>query len=85
MSINKLKLNDEKTEFLIVTSKYQQHKIHAHDIKVDTATISASKRACNLGTIFDNNLSMDKHVKRICQTVYFHIRNVNSIGKKNNN
>ena len=27
MSMSKFKLNDEKTEFLIMTSKYQQHKI----------------------------------------------------------
>ena len=81
MSMNKLKLNDEKTEFLVMTSRYQQHKIHDHNIKVDTATIHASKSARNLGIIFDNNLCMDEHVKRICQTVYFHIRNVNSIRK----
>ena len=81
MSLNKLKLNDEKTEFLVMASRYQQHKIHAHDIKVDTATIHASESARNFGLIFDNNLCMDEHVKRICQTVYFHIRNVNSIRK----
>ena len=81
MSLNKLKLNDEKTEFLVMTSRNHQHKIHAHDIKVDSATIHASKSARNLGIIFDNNLCMDEHVKRICQTVYFHIRNVNSIRK----
>ena len=81
MSLNKLKLNDETTEFLVMTSRYQQHKIHAHDIKVDSAAIHASKSARNLGIIFDNNLCMNEHVKRICQTVYFHIRNVNSIRK----
>ena len=81
MSLNMLKLNDEMTEFLVMTSRYQQHKIHDHNIKVNTATIHASKSARNLGIIFDNNLCMDEHVKRICQTVYFHIRNVNSIRK----
>ena len=82
VSLNKLKLNDEKTEFLVMTSRYQQHKIHDHGIKVDTATIHASKRARNLGITFDNNLCMDEHVKRICQTGHFHIRNVNSITKR---
>ena len=28
-----------------------------------------------------HNLCIDEHVKHICQTVYFHIRNVNSIRK----
>ena len=35
-----LKLNDENTEFLIMISRNQQHKIHYHDIKVDTATVA---------------------------------------------
>jgi hypothetical protein len=81
MSANKLKLNDEKTEFLIMTSKFQMHKICDHTITIDTATITASKCARNLGIIFDNNLCMDQHVKRICQSAYYHVRNVNSIRK----
>ena len=81
MSINKPKLNDEKTKFLIVTSRYQQHKINNRDIKGDTATMTASNSASNLGIKFDNNLCMDEHAKRICQNMYFHIRNVNSIRK----
>ena len=48
-----------------MTSRYQQQKINAHDIKVDTATITASKSARYLGILFDNNLCMDEHVKRI--------------------
>ena len=39
MSMNKLKLNDEKTEFLIMTSKYQQHKIQDHSTNFGTTTI----------------------------------------------
>ena len=55
MSMNKLKLNDEKTEFLIMTSKYQQHKIQDHSINIGTTTIHASKSARNLGIVFDDN------------------------------
>ena len=81
MSMNKLKLNDDKTEFLIMFSKYQQHIIQDHSINVGTTTIHASKIARNLGIVFDDNLCMDQHVKRVCQSVYFHIRNVNGIRK----
>ena len=66
MSMNKLKLNDEKTEFLIMTSKYQQHKIQDHSINIGTTTIHASKSARNLGIVFDDNLCMDQHVKCVC-------------------
>ena len=80
-TVNKLKLNDEKTEFLIMTSKFHQNKIHDHQIKVDTASIPASESARNLGIVFDKNLCMEDQIRRICQSVYFHIRNVNSIRK----
>lgn len=81
MTLNKLKLNDDKTEFLIITSKHQQHKIHNDHIQVDSASIHASPSARNLGIIFDNTFSMDAHVKKVCQAIYFQIRNVNSIRK----
>ena len=61
-----------------MTSKYQQHKIQDQSINVFTATIHASKSARNLEIVFDDNLCTDQNVKRVCQSVYFHIRNVRS-------
>ena len=82
MSRNKLKLNDERTEFLIMNSKYQQRNIQGHSINVGTATIHASKSARNLEIIvFNDSFSRDQHIKHIYQSVYFHIRNVYSIRK----
>ena len=50
-------------------------------VNVFTATIHASKSARNLEIVFDDNLCMDQHVKRVCRALYFHIRNVRSIFK----
>ena len=71
MTVNKLKLNDEKTGFLI----------HDHQIEVDTASIPASESARNLGIIVDNILCMEDQIRRICEFIYFHIRNTISIKK----
>ena len=82
MTQNKLKLNDDKTDFLVMTSKFHQQKDTDHTaIQVDSAYIVASSFACNLGVMYDNSLSMEKQVKKICQSVLYHIRNVNSIRK----
>ena len=79
---NKLKLNDDKTEFLVMTSKFHQQKDTYHTaIQVDSASIVASSFARNLGVMFDNLLSMEKQVKKICQSVFYHIGNVNNIRK----
>ena len=45
------------------------------------ASILASESARNLGIVFDKNLCMEDQIRRVCQSVYFHIRNVNSIRK----
>ena len=81
---NKLKLNDDKTEFLVMTSKFHQQKDTDHTtIQVDSASIITSSFARNLGVMFDSSLSnrMEEQVKKICQSVFYHIRNVNSIRK----
>ena len=82
MTQNKLKLNDVKTECLVMTSKFHHQKEADHTaIQVDSASIVASSFACNLGVMFDNSFSMEKQVKKICLSVFHHIRNVNSIRK----
>ena len=50
-------------------------------IQVDRASIISSSFARNLGVMFDSSLSMEKQVKKICQSVFYHIPNVNSIRK----
>ena len=83
MDANKLKLTDTKTEFITLSSKYQQSKIQVNEIQVANTWINASTCTSvrNLGVMFDNTLSMDTHVKNICQSVYFQIRNVRSMRK----
>ena len=48
---------------------------------MDSASIVASSFACNLGVMFDSSLPVEKQVKNICQSVFYHILNVNSIRK----
>ena len=61
MTKNKLKLNDDKTEFLVMAFKFHQQKDMDHTaIQVDSASIIASSFARNLGVMFDSSLSMEK-------------------------
>ena len=81
MLSNKLKLNDEKSELLILSPKQQIRRVMDESIKVGDTVVKAVPAARNLGAMFDNVLSMDRHIKKICQAAYFQIRNVNSIRK----
>ena len=62
MAVKKLKLNDDKTEFLVITSKYHQSKPNTNRLQIASSEILAFPSARNLGIVFDNTLSMDAHI-----------------------
>lgn len=81
MTLNKLKLNDDKTEFIIITSKYHQSKPTTDCLQIASANIHVSPNARNLGIVFDKTLSMEDQIKNMCKSAYFQIRNINQIRK----
>ena len=60
MADNMLKLNDDKTEFLIVTGN--RTRTCKFDIQVGDRMIQSSPNARNLGVIFDSHLDMHAHI-----------------------
>ena len=50
---NKLKINDSKTEFLIIISSFLQQSFDDLNIMGGDSNIVSSNSACNLGVIFD--------------------------------
>ena len=81
MAVNKLKLNDDKTEFLVLSSAKQQHKIPEKALTIGSSTVSRSSTAKNLGVIMDSNLNMERHISSVCQKSYLHLRNIGKIRK----
>ena len=79
---NKLKINDDKTEFLIIASPHSHKKITTnHQLTVGNASINPSASAKNLGVYFDNEMNMDKQVSSMCKSANFQLRNIGSIRK----
>ena len=77
---NKLKINDEKTEFLLIASPHSHGILKSdHNISVGNASITAKPTAKNLGVIFDDRMEMDKHITSICKSTNFHLRNIGSL------
>jgi len=79
MSQNYLKLNDDKTEFMVIGSKYQTAKVHVSHIRVGNANVIPSSEVRNLGVIFDPSLSMENHITTVCKAAYASIRNIGRI------
>ena len=77
MAKHHLKLNEEKTEFLVVGSKVALSKISEPlNIVIGEATIEASDKAKNIGVVMDCHLSMTSQINSIAKSCYVHLRNI---------
>ncbi len=81
MTLNFLKLNDSKTEFMIIGSKQQLSKVDVTGLRVGEATVTPVDSVRNLGVIFDSNLSMDDHITNVSRAACLSLRNIGLIRK----
>ena len=79
-SENMLKLNDNKTELMLVSSKRAKH-IHNQPTSttISNAQIPFKQSVKDLGLTLDCHLTMNAHVSNIAQTCYFELRRLASI------
>ena len=77
---NMLKLNDKKTELILVTSKRTKH-LHSPPtlITIGNAQIPFKQSVKNLVFTLDCHLTMNAHVSKIARTCYFELRRLASI------
>ena len=75
-----LKLNDDKTELLLVHSKYRQMP-PLLPVVVGNEMIMPTECARNIGVMFDHNLTMDQQITSVCKSAFFHISNIRKIRK----
>ena len=70
MLMDRLKLNPDKTEFLILGTRQQLEKVITSHLVVGESRISPSTKDKNLGSWFDSNLDMLSHVNNICNSSF---------------
>ena len=81
MKLNMLKLNDDKTELIVFTSKYKQDLYNDFSITIGDTVVDCSSQVKDLGVIFDRVLSLRQHVSYTSRTCRFHHRNISRIRK----
>ena len=79
MFSNKLQLNKDKTEFLIIGLKKQLNKILPKALMLENDTIFCKPEVRNLGVLFDENLNMKSHINKLCKDCYFQVHNIYKI------
>ena len=74
---SKLKLNPEKTEFIVFGSKSQRQKLSSYfPVSIFGSLIHPVDSVRNLGVWFDAEFSFSEHVKRTCKACFLQMRDL---------
>ena len=81
MDENRLKMNSEKTEFLLCGSRQQLAKCSLDNIMVRDKSVQNSKVIKYLGLLIDENLLFQSHVVNKCKTAMYNLHRIRLIRK----
>jgi hypothetical protein len=83
LAVNRLKLNEDKTDALLVSSKdnVAKKRIASIPLVVGDARIIPSPVVRNLGVLLDSHLTMEQQINASCRSSYFHLRRIARIKK----
>ena len=84
MSANLLKLNDEKTEFIMFGTNHQLKKMQSTStrIAIGNTNVLAIDHVCNLGFLMDNTLKNQSHINKLTSTTFNRLMNIRRIHSK---
>ena len=77
MFTNKLKLNPDKTEFILIGSKNNRKQLLPHfPINILGNQVSPAQSVKNLGVVFDSNFTFSDHVSQVIKYTRVHVRDL---------
>ena len=79
MHTNLLKLNDNKTEFLLIETRNMLNQSGSMLIKVGNDNIANTDKARNLGVTFDKHLNNTDHINNLSSKLFFISRNITRV------
>ena len=80
MMYNKLQMNEDKTDVLLVTAKrFLSLQPLPKFMNINGTCVNFSPSVRNLGITLDSTLSRHQHVMNICRVAYLELRRINSM------
>ena len=77
MFTNKLKLNPDKTEFILIGSKNTRKQLLSHfPINILGNQVSPAQSVKNLGVVFDSNFTFADHLSQVIRSTRVHARDL---------
>ena len=80
MCKNLLKLNQDKTELVVISSKFR-NRPNLEYVRVGDEFIAPNLSVSSLGVNMDNYFCMEQHVQKICSEANYHLRKIPKIRK----
>ena len=78
---NYLKLNDTKTEFLVIGSRQQLTKIKIDSVRVGSTESQKVSSVRNLGARFDTSMTMSTHIGKACSKAFLGLHKIRQTRK----
>ena len=79
MCTNLLKLNNDKTGFILTGSQLQLAKVDNISLVVGQDTIQPTESAHNLGYYMDKELNGRAHISKLCSSLYLAIKKITRV------
>lgn len=79
MAGNSLKLNESKTDFMVLGSKHALKNVNTKHVTVGDEMVVASSSVKNIGAVLDQQLKMDKHVNSMCKTAWYSLHRLGKL------
>ena len=79
--VDKLKLNKDKSEFMLIGTHQQLTKVITDSLMVGDTQVKSASEASNLGVWFDSNFQFRSHINKTCQSAFFSLYNIRRIRK----
>ena len=80
MDVNELKLNHDKTEIMLIYSKYHTRPLFSY-FSIGKERLTTTANARSLGVVLDDNILFGVHVSDICRSSFNQLRNLSKIRK----
>lgn len=79
MSQNHLKLNESKTELLMVGSQSVREKCNLSSLTIGNERVTFTNSARNIGVILDSGLTMADHIHSVTRSCYLQLHKISRI------
>ena len=79
MKTNMLKLNDDKTQIIIIRPKSAHQHHLPESVRIGNTNVTPNTHARNVGVTFHCNMSLERYVTNISRTAYYHLHSIGLI------